>query len=72
MKTASKKVIQKTAEASDDLIGKKLSDKITKVPKSSLQNNSETVKVKQEYLKKDKYPQKEQSKLSLSKINMII
>ena len=56
MKTASKKVIQKTAEASNDLIGKNLSDKITKVPKSSLQNNSETVKVKQEYLKKDKYP----------------
>ena len=30
-KTASKKVVQKTAEATGDLIGKKLADKITSI-----------------------------------------
>ena len=33
-KTASKTVVQKTTEASRDLIGSKIADKITSVPKS--------------------------------------
>ena len=42
-KTSSKRVIQKTAEATGDLVGNKISDRITKVLKNSKQNNSETV-----------------------------
>ena len=45
LKTTSKKVIQKTAEATGDLIGKKIADKITNVSKKSnkeLSNNDET------------------------------
>ena len=42
-KTASKRAIQKTAEATGDLIGKKIANKMTKLSKSSHQNNSETV-----------------------------
>ena len=42
IKAASKRVIQKTAEATGDLIGSKVADKITSVSKKShkeLQNN---------------------------------
>ena len=39
-KTASKRAIQKTAEATDDLTGNKIAGKITRVSKLSPQNNS--------------------------------
>ena len=45
IKTASKRAIQKTAEATSGLIGNKIADKITKVSKKStkeLPNNDET------------------------------
>ena len=42
-KTDSKSGIQKTAEATDDMIRNKIADKITKVLKNSQQNNSEIV-----------------------------
>ena len=42
LKTASKRAIQKTAEATVDLIGTKIADQITRVSKTSPQNNSET------------------------------
>ena len=42
-KTVSKRAIQKTAEATGDLIGNKIANRITKVSKNSPQNNSETV-----------------------------
>ena len=42
LKTASKRVIQKTTEATGDLIGKNTADRITKVSKTSPKNNSET------------------------------
>ena len=42
-KTASKKAIQKTAEATGDLIGNKTAVKITKVLKNLQQNNPEAV-----------------------------
>ena len=42
-KTSSKIVIQKTTEATGDLIGHKFVNKISKVSKSSPQNNSETI-----------------------------
>ena len=59
LKTTSKIVIQKTAEATgnligNDLSGNKINDKITKTSKTSKQNNSETTtnKFNKEYLKK--------------------
>ena len=39
-KTASKKVIHKTAEAAGDLIGNKVADKITSVSKSKEKTNN--------------------------------
>ena len=39
LKTASKRTIQKTAEAIVDLIGNKIADKITNAPKKNLQKN---------------------------------
>ena len=41
LKTATKRAIQKTAEATGDLIGNKLADKITRISKILPQNNSE-------------------------------
>ena len=41
--TSSKRVIQKAAEATGDLNGKKIANKITRVSKNLQQTNSETV-----------------------------
>ena len=41
IKTASKRPLQKTAEATDDLIGNKISDKITSVSKKTQNKESE-------------------------------
>ena len=43
LKTSSKRIIQKTVEANSDLIGNKITNKITKVSKYPKQNNSEAV-----------------------------
>ena len=43
LKTSSKRVIQKRTEATVDLIGNKITGRITIVSKTSQQNNSETV-----------------------------
>ena len=43
LKSSSKIVIQKTAEATEDLIGNKISNKIARVSKNSQQNISEIV-----------------------------
>ena len=40
IKTASKRAIQKTAEATGDLIGNKIADKITSISKKSSNNNN--------------------------------
>ena len=48
IKTASKRVIQKTAEATGDLIGNKIADKITTVsknPNNNNNNNNEDVEI---------------------------
>ena len=44
LKTSSKRVIQKTAETTGDLIDNKIANKITRVSKNSQENNSETFK----------------------------
>ena len=43
LQTSSKRVIQKTAEVTNDLIGNQIANKITKVWTNSRQNNLETV-----------------------------
>ena len=45
IKTASKRAIQKTAEATSDLIGNKIADKITSASKKSNSNNNNNVDV---------------------------
>ena len=42
LKNASKRVIKKKAEATGDVIGNKIADKIIRVSKTSPQNNSKT------------------------------
>ena len=42
LKTASKRVFQKTAEATDDLSANEIAHKTTRVSKTAPQNNSET------------------------------
>ena len=63
-KTASKRAIQKTVESTSDLIGNKIANavaksydgRITKVPKYSQQNNSETVtKENDQEIPKERY-----------------
>ena len=65
LKTTSKRVIQKTAAWTGDLIGNKIANRITKLLQSSQQNNSETVtnEIIQKYPKKDIYLQKKDRKL---------
>ena len=53
-KTATKRVILKTA---DDVIGSKITDKVTKVPKKIIQEHLQ-MKIIKKYLKKDVYLQK--------------
>ena len=57
--------MQKTAEASDDLIGNKIADKIKMVSKTSPQNILETVprETKKYSQQKDVYPQKKRQRL---------
>ena len=52
LKTASKRGVQKSAEATDDLIGNKIDDKILEGSKTSPQNSSET---NEEEMPREKY-----------------
>ena len=54
LKTASKRAIQKTDEATSDLIGNKFADKITKMPRISPQNSSETIANEAENIEHEK------------------
>ena len=60
LKSSSKRVLQKTAEVTDDLIGNKITNKIVKLSKNSQQNNLETVRNENDkkIAKKDMYLQK--------------
>ena len=70
LKTASKTTVQKTAEATDYLIGNTNAEEIEKVSRGLLQSNSEVDKKKQKawnliekYQRKDDYLQKKVRKL---------
>ena len=64
-KTASKRAIKKTAEATGDLIGNKIADKITIVSKE-LQNNETEANVETATPKKDICVQKKDNKLMMN------
>ena len=71
IKTASKRAIQKTAEATGDLIGNKTADKITSVsrkPTKGLKNNETEVDRAgpKDALNKDTYLQKKDNKLFMN------
>ena len=69
IKTASKRAIQKTAEAAGDLIGNKIADKITSVSKKSVKNYQ---RMKQKnmwkalHITKDTYLQKKDNKVLMN------
>ena len=65
IKTASKRAIQKTAEATGDLIGNKIADKITSVSKKS-NNNNNNEHVELTNHKKDAYLQKKENKFLMN------
>ena len=59
VKTASKREIQKTTEATSNLIGNKIADKITSVSKKSKNNeyNDESETLKEKYISPEKIQQ---------------
>ena len=60
IKTVSKRAIQKTAEATGDLIGNKIADKITSVSKKKSNNNNDDVELpshKKRYISPEKRQQ---------------
>ena len=63
IKTASKRVIQKTAEATGDLIGNKIADKISVSKSSASSQNDDANNEKKAPKKKDAYFQKKDNKL---------
>ena len=67
IKTASNRAIQKTAEATGDLIGNKIADKTTSVSKkSSSNNNNDDENSELTTHKKDIYLQKKDNKLLMN------
>ena len=69
IKTASKRAIQKTAEATGDLIDNKTADKITSTSKNlknCSQKNCHQMKLTMKYQKKDIYLQKKDNKLLMN------
>ena len=69
IKTASKRAIQKTTEATGDLIGIKIADKITSISKKfnkELPNNDKKEEVEITAHKKDIYHHKENNRLLMN------
>ena len=72
LKTSSKRVIQKTAEASGDLIGKNIADRITKVSKTLPKNNSETIKNEHDQeIPKERYLSPKERKEIIDELRLI-
>ena len=67
-----KKAIPKTADTTDDLIGNKIADKITRASKASPQNNSEGNIEHDKYIGNHIYLQNSDRELLRFKINIII
>ena len=56
-KTASKRVVQKTAEATGDLIGNKTADKITSIGKPKEREKEKTKEIEEIYIPLEKIQQ---------------
>ena len=56
-KTASKRVVQMTAEATGDLIGNKIADEITSIGKSKSNKKNETNEIQEIYITPEKRQQ---------------
>ena len=65
-KTASKRSIQKTAEATRDLVGNKIADKITSASKKSTMKKNSQMKLIMKYRKRDIFLQKKGNKLLMN------
>ena len=65
-KIASKRAIQKTAEATEDLVGNKIADKITSYSKKIQQMNHTQMMLAMKYQKKGIYLHKKDKKLLLN------
>ena len=63
IKTASKRAIQKTAEATGDLIGNKTADKITSASKNHSMKKYSQMKLIMKYQKRGIFLQKKDNKL---------
>ena len=71
-KTASKRVIQRTAEATDDLLGNKIAERITKMSKNLQQNNSETVTTEHDKeIPKERYMSPEERQKTINDLRLI-
>ena len=70
IKTASERAIQKTAEATSDLISNKLADQITSASKSSAELQSENDDANSEIgvPRKDRYLHKEDNRLLMTRL----
>ena len=69
--TSSKRVIQKIAEATGNLIGTKIANRITKVLRNSQQNNSETVTNEHDKeISKEKYVSPEETKEIIDELRL--
>ena len=75
IKTASKRAIQKTAEATSDLIGNKIADKITSVSKKKstkeLHNNDETEEDVEIATPKKRYISPEERKQIIEELRLV-
>ena len=70
--TASKRVIRKTEEATGDLISNKNTNRITKVSKSSVQNNSESIKNEHDQeISKERYISPEERQKIIDDLRLI-
>ena len=65
-KTAVKKILEKTAKATGDLIGNKIADKFTSASKNHIMKNYSQMKLIMKYRKKDIFPLKKGKKLLMN------
>ena len=72
LRTSSKRVIQKTAEATGALMGNKITDRITKVSKTVPQNNSKRITNEHDQeIPKERYVSPEQRQEIIDELRLI-
>ena len=71
IKTASKRAIQKTAEATGDLIGNKIVDKITSVSKKKSNNNNDNIEDVELTTHKKRYISPEERQQIVNELSLV-